>query len=345
MLWILRLFIVLSLTQVLVSAENSNSLALPLVDKMSATLSANIDITNMKTAIKSYIDKTVREIVKMSLNESVDSMSETMETTRDSIEAHLNDSVNSFMESMKAVLNAELRTSQKEMVALDSRVKRIEALLADSERQESTDRISDCSDPALKNKAGIFTVLLDGRTSFNVRCELGGWTVIQRRYDGSTEFYRNWETYENGFGDLDKEFWLGNKYIALLTKDGQHELMINLSITGESRYAHYNSFKVGDASTKYRLTVGGYSGDAGDGMIYHNGQPFSTYDQDNDKRSNINCASHEQLKGAWWFTDCWKSSLNGQYVKEGERYGGIRWWPWKGSWYTLKSSSMMIRRL
>jgi len=27
--------------------------------------------------------------------------------------------------------------------------------------------------------------------------------------DGSVNFYRKWETYRHGFGNLEKEFWLG----------------------------------------------------------------------------------------------------------------------------------------
>ena len=47
----------------------------------------------------------------------------------------------------------------------------------------------------------------------------------------------------------------------------------------------------------YTINVGGYTGDAGDSLAYHNGQRFSTYDRDNDS-SGSNCA--QDWKGAWW---------------------------------------------
>ena len=33
--------------------------------------------------------------------------------------------------------------------------------------------------------------------------------VFQLRMDGTVDIYRKWETYRRGFGDLEKEFWLG----------------------------------------------------------------------------------------------------------------------------------------
>ena len=42
------------------------------------------------------------------------------------------------------------------------------------------------------------------------------------------------------------------------------------------------------------------------------GTKFSTLDRDNDTWRN-NCA--ERFKGAWWYTACLNSNLNGLYLK------------------------------
>ncbi|CAC5390727.1 Fibrinogen-like protein 1,Fibrinogen-like protein A,Ficolin-2,Tenascin-R,Ficolin-3,Ficolin-1,Angiopoietin-4 [Mytilus coruscus] len=130
---------------------------------------------------------------------------------------------------------------------------------------------------------GLETVYPDGYRNVYVQCEEGGWTVIQNRYDGSVEFHRNWNDYENGFGDIHEEFWLGNKNIAQLTSEGNHELRIDVEDwDGNKRYAVYRNFSIGDAPTKYRLNIGDYSGNAGNGMGFFYGMKFTTYDQDND---------------------------------------------------------------
>ena len=65
----------------------------------------------------------------------------------------------------------------------------------------------------------------------NVYCDTttagGGWTVIQRRVDGSENFNRPWSDYEKGFGNLTGEFWYGLKTINCLTQAGQWELRID----------------------------------------------------------------------------------------------------------------------
>ncbi|XP_071160814.1 fibrinogen-like protein A [Mytilus edulis] len=172
------------------------------------------------------------------------------------------------------------------------------------------------------------------------------WTVIQKRFDGSVEFNRNWKDYENGFGDKHGEFWLGNKNIAQLTSEGNHEFRIDVEDwDGKKHYAVYGKFSIGDASTKYRLTISNYSGNAGDGMSYFNGMKFSTYDHDNDKFSG-NCADDSNLKGGWWYNNCWRSTdamLNGHYTDRNSTIQGIRYRSLGQR--TQKKSTMKIRKV
>ncbi|XP_052100917.1 ficolin-3-like [Mytilus californianus] len=142
-----------------------------------------------------------------------------------------------------------------------------------------------------------------------VFCNLtyGNWTVFQRRTDGSENFRRTWVEYENGFGDLQNEFWLGNKCLNLLTRSGSYKLRVELvNINGHMYYAEYSTFAVGDAASRYTLTINGYNGTAGNWMQGNNGNPFTTYDRDYDSSSS-NCADPG---GAWWHRSCSSSYLN-----------------------------------
>ena len=167
----------------------------------------------------------------------------------------------------------------------------------------------------------------------------GGWTVFQRRQDGSVDFYRNWTDYENGFGDLTGEFWLGLSKIHRLTKEGSNTLRVDLGdFEGNTRYANYSTFNVSDGSTKYILTVGGYSGTAGDSLRYHNGMRFTTRDNDNDLRSGVQeVLYHHNSWYAWWYNNCYYSNLNGRYFNTEKTLAvfntnnpqGIVWLTWK----------------
>ena len=88
----------------------------------------------------------------------------------------------------------------------------------------------------------------------------GGWTVFQKRLDGSVDFYRGWSDYKNGFGNLNGEFWLGLDKINRLTKT-KSRLRVDLEdTTGETAYAEYDMFAVTSGRTKYQLSLGTYSG-------------------------------------------------------------------------------------
>ena len=89
----------------------------------------------------------------------------------------------------------------------------------------------------------------------------GGWTVIQKRIDGSVDFYRGWADYKNGFGNLNGEFWLGLDKIHRLTKSIKNRLRVDLEDTkGKTAYAEYDMFAVTSERTKYQLGLGTYSG-------------------------------------------------------------------------------------
>ena len=171
----------------------------------------------------------------------------------------------------------------------------------------------------------------------------GGWTVFQRRQDGSVDFYRYWTDYENGFGNLTGEFWLGLSKIHRLTKEGSNTLRVDLGdFERNTAYANYSTFSVSDGSTEYILTVGGYSGTAGDSLDYHNGSRFSTRDNDNDNYNVGNCAQFST--GAWWYNNCQNSNLNGHYFNTPmNSFKGVRWY-YNLSGTSLKFSEMKTHR-
>ncbi|XP_049289345.1 ryncolin-1-like, partial [Anopheles funestus] len=84
--------------------------------------------------------------------------------------------------------------------------------------------------------------------------ESGGWIVIQHRFNGSTDFYRNWEEYKNGFGNLEGEFWLGLDRIHQLTASRPHELVVLIeNIYDVKWFDKYDQFEIGDENEKYVL--------------------------------------------------------------------------------------------
>ncbi|CAH3194193.1 unnamed protein product [Porites evermanni] len=194
--------------------------------------------------------------------------------------------------------------------------------------------------------SGVYTIDPDGQGAFDVFCDQtttgGGWTMFQKRLDGSVDFYRGWTDYKWGFGNLNGEFWLGLDKINRLTKSN-NKLRVDLEdTTGKTAYAEYDMFAVTSERTKYQLSLGPYSGTAGDSFSGHRGQPFTTKDQDNDNNAG-NCAV--AYKGAWWYTNCHTSHLNGLYHhgSHSSYADGVNWYAWKGHYYSAKRAEMKIR--
>ncbi|XP_065088767.1 fibrinogen-like protein 1 [Ochlerotatus camptorhynchus] len=225
--------------------------------------------------------------------------------------------------------------------------KMVENMMMDEQMFEYCDQLPD-------NKiSGVYTIIPDGdfREPMRVYCNLsytdGGWTVVQRRFNGTVNFYREYEEYVRGFGKLDGgEFWLGLERIHRLTYSAAHELVVVLEDwEGESRYAWYENFEIAGEFDHFKVTkLDGYKGDAGDSLNYTLNAAFSTFDQDHDTNEQNNCAV--KYHGAWWYKACHSSNLNGKYLRGNttEFGSGMNWETFHGMSYALKSSTMMIRR-
>lgn len=170
----------------------------------------------------------------------------------------------------------------------------------------------------------------------------GGWLVIQHRFDGSVDFYRNWTDYKNGFGKIDGEFWIGLERLHMLTKDKNVTLMVEIEdYDGNYGYARYDEFEIGDEDAKYVLKrISGYSGTIGDSiMLNDRGRMFTTRDSDNDINRSENCAIISN--GAWWYNNCSLTNPNGPYHKKAE-WPKLFWRHHRGG-VALKFFRMMIK--
>ncbi|CAG2196068.1 Ficolin-1-A,Ryncolin-1,Fibrinogen C domain-containing protein 1,Tenascin-N,Angiopoietin-related protein 7,Ficolin-3,Fibrinogen C domain-containing protein 1-B,Fibrinogen-like protein 1,Ficolin-1,Ficolin-1-B,Tenascin-R,Ryncolin-2,Techylectin-5B,Fibrinogen C domain-containing protein 1-A,Microfibril-associated glycoprotein 4,Fibrinogen-like protein A,Ryncolin-3,Tenascin-X,Ficolin-2,Tenascin,Angiopoietin-related protein 2,Techylectin-5A,Ryncolin-4 [Mytilus edulis] len=362
---------------VLASTTTSNSsenVEVRLLDNQNAPLVATLDMSKADKRIKQFVSETVETQIK-TIEETVNSK----RFVNDAIEAkmkHIDETVQSMQldsdtlvvkvrnieetvkskqflrDALKAIkrdqevnLKLQIANLERNLTAqLDDYIDdKVGKKVKENEKTEkSKQRPIDCGDVKTKTGNGIYKIYpKHSVVGFDVYCDFEidntGWTVFQRRLNGSIDFYRGWNSYVNGFGDLEAEFWLGNQKIHSLTKQGNYELRVDISdFHGTKAYARYASFSVGDASTNYKLTVTGYSGNAGDSLDYSNGQAFTTKDRDNFPVGK-NCAIRRQ--GAWWYKHCAESNLNGVYRE------GIEWYHWKKNSHSMKSSSMMIRRL
>ena len=202
---------------------------------------------------------------------------------------------------------------------------------------------------------GVYSVRLNkSREIIKVYCDMtsdgGGWTVFQKRFNGSVDFYRKFSDYDNGFGSVYGEFWLGLKYVYQMTVGVVNELRIDLeNVTGNTAYEVYQDFSI-SGYPLYTLHIGTDSGTAGDGgrggLSYNNGYPFSTYDKIQGS-SYLGCPALDH--GSWWYHYCSIANLNGEYITPGTVHtsnggeAGVVYYKWTGG-VSLKSTEMKFRR-
>lgn len=86
--------------------------------------------------------------------------------------------------------------------------------------------------------------------------------MFLRRYDGSLSLNRGWNAYVDGLGDLTGEFWTGLTKMRRITGAATFTIRFDLeSPDGEKRYAEYSGSTLGASKTRYRITVGNYTGE------------------------------------------------------------------------------------
>ncbi|KAE8583398.1 hypothetical protein XENTR_v10020501 [Xenopus tropicalis] len=191
-----------------------------------------------------------------------------------------------------------------------------------------------------------YTIYPENTQPMKVLCDMhtdgGGWIVFQRRWDGSVNFNRDWNSYKTGFGNRLNEFWLGNENLYELTSSGTWELRIELQdFENVNYFVIYSSFKLLGEADKYKLLLGNLKeGNIGNSMDVHVNMPFSTLDND---VSPGKCVA--KYKGGWWYNDCHHANLNGPYLpgQHSSYADGINWASGKGYHYSYKHSEMKIR--
>ncbi|XP_077974357.1 uncharacterized protein LOC120346989 [Styela clava] len=327
--------------------------------KVAALNSEIIELQNNSEELRTFLEKTESKNTALRMGKQTIQMQ--LESCKNKIVDSILkvDTLNSEIANVKNN-SGQLQTSLKKAKSEKTALKK-EKLKMKSELEICKNKITalkkefpkTCEDARQTedSSGNMVKIFLLGVERTNVRCDFytdkGNWLVILRRSDGSADFDRNWIEYVNGF-DLETEFWFGLDKLHYLTSSQTYELRIDMeNFNGEKRFAKYRKFQIASSSEKYKLTIGEYSGDAGNSIGYHDQKPFTTKDHDNDDEDSGNCAKN--YKGGWWFHKCYYCHLTGPYVEDEvvDRYNpGISWNSWKKSdeeFYLLKFVEMKMR--
>ena len=172
--------------------------------------------------------------------------------------------------------------------------------------------------------------------------------MFQQRINISVNLYRDWISYEQGFGQQGFDFWLGNRVLSALTLAREHTLRIEMFLVdGRHVYTEYDRFRL--SFKNYTLLVGQYSGNLSNILLYANNSAFSTWDKDNDKVLRQSCARLN--RGAWWYgRNCYTADLNNMLKRFGTVKVAMKIKPTKlrsrkGQIYLYKNSNIQSQLL
>ncbi|XP_046573605.1 fibrinogen-like protein 1 [Haliotis rubra] len=164
---------------------------------------------------------------------------------------------------------------------------------------------------------GVYTLQVANYPSpFQVYCYYSGITIQRRKDCSDNFFFKTWQEYKDGFGDVSTTcFWLGNEKIKAITDQGEYTLSVK---PRHGTNARYKDFRLKPEEEGYALeyrefsssrwwgsgnTEDGFGGGGSETML--NGMEFYTHDKDNPS----GCASDR--KSGWWYnTGCAFGDLN-----------------------------------
>uniref|UniRef100_A0A182YTV5 Fibrinogen C-terminal domain-containing protein n=1 Tax=Biomphalaria glabrata TaxID=6526 RepID=A0A182YTV5_BIOGL len=286
-------------------------------------MSIRVDTNNTITMLKTDMDTNAGniEIFRVEINENITKLKEDLDTNKQ------------LLNNLQENLRMEVANISMDLTKLKNKMDKVETIIL----RTSTS----CLDVQSFEARVIVTLSSGLKVMCDTKTDGGGWIIIQRRINGKVDFYRGWKEYRDGFGDYNiGEFYLGNENIFKLTSDGIYDLRIDLEYNNKTYFAQYENFKVLSETEKYKLQIGDYSGNAVDSLINHKNMFFTTFDRDNDRDRNKNCAQH--YSGAWWYNNCHPFTLNGKWGSKAGGYG-LHWDGLTGYYNSVSFSEMKLR--
>jgi len=290
------------------------------------------------------------ECAQASLPEWHQSVAEEVRSIRDRVEAQQDCSaIGQIMSDMAG----DRRALVQKVTDLVSSIEKFS--LASAAEQQDMGLPKDCADlQKLGATSGEAVIYPDGETQKTVRCEQdlhgGGWTVLilRQKQDPQLSFRKDFSEYQEGFGDVNGEHWIGLNTMQQLTNSADYELMVTMARGDEKAVSFYSEFRV-EPGSYARLRVSGFdaaNSTGGDSLWYHDGMAFTTKDRDRDQGSGFNCA-HVSGHGGNWFNRCHRANPTGLYggdrsvLAKSDHF--LEWRHWQGSHNYLSDFAMMIR--
>ena len=133
--------------------------------------------------------------------------------------------------------------------------------------------------------------------------EGGGWLVFQHRFHPFAENFLLpfWPLYREGFGDLRKEFWLGNENVHEITSCKKHQFLLwAKNEAGATEISLLNSFVVESEENNFRIQFN-ETEIKGLKSFANSSLEFTSKGHDNDLWDGGNCAD---TRGGFWFSHC-----------------------------------------